>query len=92
MRNDAGSLKIFGALNLATGGPGTTEPNLDGGVIPLNAWSHLAATYDGTVMRFYVNGTLVTSQTLNYSILTGTGVLALAQKPEGSHIMCAIGE
>src|SRR6185295_18639269 len=27
-----------------------------------NAWSHLAATYDGTNLRFYVNGVLVTAK------------------------------
>jgi hypothetical protein len=25
--------------------------------LPLNAWSHLASTYDGTTLRFFVNGT-----------------------------------
>jgi glucose/arabinose dehydrogenase len=30
--------------------------------LPLNAWSHLAATYDGTNLRFYVNGALVTTK------------------------------
>jgi hypothetical protein len=27
--------------------------------LPVGAWSHLAATYDGAAMRLYVNGTLV---------------------------------
>ncbi|MER6946557.1 LamG-like jellyroll fold domain-containing protein [Nonomuraea sp. NPDC000554] len=30
-----------------------------GGPLPLNQWSHLAATYDGSVARLYVNGTQV---------------------------------
>ena len=30
--------------------------------LPLNAWSHLASTYDGTNLRFYVNGALVTTK------------------------------
>ena len=35
--------------------------------LPLNAWSHLAMTWDGLTMRLYVNGTQVAS-----SALTGT--------------------
>jgi hypothetical protein len=30
--------------------------------LPLNAWSHIASTYDGANLRFYVNGTLVTTK------------------------------
>ncbi len=30
--------------------------------LPLNAWTHLAATFDGTTLRLYVDGNLVGSQ------------------------------
>jgi PKD repeat protein len=36
----------------------------------LNAWSHLATTYDGSILRLYVNGTLVGSQSLSGVIRT----------------------
>jgi glucose/arabinose dehydrogenase/PKD repeat protein len=35
---------------------------------PLGAWSHLAATYDGTNLRFYVNGALVTTKATSGSM------------------------
>ncbi|NVN91044.1 MAG: LamG domain-containing protein [Desulfuromonadales bacterium] len=40
-----------------------------GGFVPLNAWSHVACTYDGTNIRVYVNGV---------QAATGTGAAALA--------------
>ena len=30
--------------------------------LPLNAWSHLAMTWDGTTQRLYVNGAQVASR------------------------------
>ncbi|HEY6730298.1 MAG TPA: LamG-like jellyroll fold domain-containing protein [Solirubrobacterales bacterium] len=36
--------------------------------LALNAWSHLAATYDGTNLRFYVNGVLVTTKATSGSM------------------------
>jgi hypothetical protein len=44
--------------------------------LPLNQWTHLAATYDGAVKRFYVNGTLAGTGTLAVSLATNTPTLA----------------
>ena len=45
--------------------------------LPLNAWSHLAATYNGSVLRIYVNGTQVASTTVTGSIDTSTQPLQI---------------
>ena len=42
---------------------------LDAGTtIPVNAWTHLTATYDGTTQRLYINGAQVASQAQTGSI------------------------
>ena len=45
--------------------------------LPINAWTHLAATYDGTNMRLYVNGALVRSVARTGTIRTSGGALRI---------------
>jgi hypothetical protein len=45
--------------------------------LALNAWSHLAATYDGSNLRLYVNGALVSTAAVTGSMAASTGVLRL---------------
>jgi hypothetical protein len=50
--------------------------NLNGAApVAVNAWTHLAFTYDGTTMRLYVNGVLARSALRAGPIRTSTGVL-----------------
>ena len=47
--------------------PGTTS-------LPMNAWVHLAATYDGSNLRLYSNGTLVRTTPASGSMAASTGL------------------
>ena len=46
-------------------------------VLPLNTWTFLAGTYDGTTLRIYVNGNLVGSTAVSGSIITTTDPLKI---------------
>jgi PKD repeat protein len=68
-----------------SGGKPTSIINIGGGMktlsggstLPLNTWSHVAATYDGSTQKLYVNGALVGSRSQSGSIDTSTGKLRI---------------
>jgi hypothetical protein len=45
--------------------------------LPLATWTHLAATYDGTMLRLYVNGVEVGMRAVSGALLTSTGALRI---------------
>jgi PKD repeat protein len=56
--------------------------NLFGPVaLPLNTWSHLAATYDGATLRLYVDGNLVASRAQTGAIQPSSGALHIGADP-----------
>jgi hypothetical protein len=46
----------------------------------LNAWHHLAATYDGATMKLYIDGTLAASRAQTGTITTNANPLALGNQ------------
>jgi chitodextrinase len=58
---------------IGSGGGFTAAPS----ALPTGTWSHLAATYDGTTLRLYVNGTQVASQARTGAIVSSTNPLQI---------------
>jgi hypothetical protein len=66
-------------------GPSSTEietsqgyfPQYAPGTLSLNTWTHLAATYDGTTLRLYINAVEVGSRAVNGSLNTSSGALRI---------------
>ncbi len=65
------------------GRPGTggdfapAGPLLGPSALPLNAWTHLAGTYDGAALRMYVNGIEVSNRAQTGLFLTTSSPLAI---------------
>ena len=56
---------------------GGADLDVTGTALSLNTWSHMAATYDGAVLRLYVNGTQIASRAASGSLLTSAGALRI---------------
>lgn len=66
-------------INLVFGGGTTLE---------LNTWHHIAATYDGTIGKVYIDGLLVASNRFSLKLLNGSVPLTIGQKnPPGGPLV-----
>lgn len=56
------------------------------GLVPLNVWSHLAVTYDGSVARAYINGVMTREIAgLSGSVQPGPGLLSIGARSCWAH-------
>jgi glucose/arabinose dehydrogenase len=56
----------------------TTEQSAPGTVqLPLNVWTHLAATFGGGVLKLYVNGAQVSSVSVSGAVIASNGLLKI---------------
>ena len=73
---------LYGSTNvnrptaeISTSGGGPVAQG--GSQLPLNVWTHVAATYDGTTLRLFVNGVLAGTRAASGSILTSGNPLRI---------------
>ncbi|MBI3210934.1 MAG: LamG domain-containing protein, partial [Candidatus Solibacter usitatus] len=69
LQQNGTSLSVYAAVHLSGG---TNEPRALGGNVPLNAWSHVAMTFDGSNVIAYVNGQLVNTFPAAGSIISSS--------------------
>ncbi len=66
-----------GQLNFNLGGGSWNELSTAANTLSLNTWQHVAGTYDGAMIRLYVNGIPVDSQAVSVSFSSGLRELTI---------------
>jgi hypothetical protein len=62
---------------------GSTWQQCGGGKINAATWYHLAGTFDGTQMKFFINGTLIGSKVVSGKITTNSNILCIGRAAPG---------
>ncbi len=57
----------------------------NGGIVPLNQWTHIAVTFDGVTQRHYINGELAFSTALAGPLTTGAAELRIGSDFNWDH-------
>jgi hypothetical protein len=77
-------LLIDGSSNLEFMVAGVTNGTLSTAPPSVNAWHHLAGTYDGSVISLYIDGQLATQQVASGTLTVTTNPLAVGNRPGNS--------
>jgi hypothetical protein len=65
-------LMVGKGVSNGLGGTTYSVDTVAGGSVPINTWTHIAGSWDGSNMRVYVNGAVVGTFARTAAVLTGT--------------------
>lgn len=71
--------RVYANMNVMRG-KGRRSIQQRGDAFKLDVWNHLVMTYDGREMRFYINGTLQGSESIDLPREPGAGALLLGRR------------
>ena len=74
-----------GAVLVGFVGSAGAKTACDRNPLPVNAWTHLAATSDGSVLRLYRNGVMTSSAVVTGAPIASTGTLQLGASRFGEY-------
>ena len=78
------SVAAGGAASATVNTAGDGEVTVTGGAIGTGVWHHLAATWNGTTIKLYVDGIEVAQQPAAGTLLASTDAVAIGAAPDGS--------